>query len=172
MHPLAAALARRQFEDLDAYIDGREANLGLLSDGLAQVAGVEPPARRPYATRHSWFNYKPLHDADAIDGLDRHLFIRALQAEGVPVADSTSVPLHCEPLFGVRDDRSRTYGREPNRRIYAAGDHPRAEAYAERALRLPTYTEPRARLVGQIVEAFDKVSRRRGDLLREARRAR
>lgn len=165
MHPLAAALARRQFEDLDAYIDGREANLGLLSGGLATVAGVDPPARRPYATRHPWFNYKPLYDADALDGLDRRLYIEALRAEGAPVGDSTSVPLHCEHLFQVGDDGSRTYGRHAHRRIYAAGDLPNAEAYAERALRIPTYTEPRTRLVEQIVEAFDKVARLRGDLL-------
>ena len=165
MHPLAAALARRQFEDLDAYIDGREANLGLLSEGLATVAGVDPPARRPYATRHPWFNYKPLYDADALDGLDRRLYIDALRAEGAPVGDSTSVPLHCEHLFQVGDDSSRTYGRHAHRRIYAAGDLPNAEAYAERALRVPTYTEPRTRLVEQIVEAFDKVARLRGDLL-------
>lgn len=168
MHPLAAALARRQFEDLDAYIDGREANLGLLSEGLATVAGVDPPARRPYATRHPWFNYKPLYDAEALDGLDRAMFIRALQAEGVPVGDSTSVPLHCEHLFQVGDDRSRTYGRHAHRRIYAAGDLPNSEAYAERALRIPTYTEPRTRLISQIVDAFDKVSRLKGDLLRQA----
>ena len=172
MHPLAAALARRQFEDLDAYIDGREANLGLLSEGLATVAGVDPPARRGYATRHPWFNYKPLYDADALDGLDRGLFIRALQAEGAPVGDSTSVPLHCEHLFQVGDDRSRTYGRHANRRVYAAGDLPNAETYSERALRIPTYTEPRTRLITQIVEAFEKVSRLRGDLLRQARGAR
>ena len=90
---------------------------------------------------------------------------RALQAEGAPVGDSTSVPLHCEHLFQVGDDHSRTYGRHAHRRIYAAGDLPNAETYAERALRIPTYTEPRTRLVAQIVEAFEKVSRLRGDLL-------
>jgi perosamine synthetase len=172
MHPLAAALARRQLEDLDTYIDGREANLGLLSEGLATVAGVDPPARRPYATRHPWFNYKPLYDADALDGLARRLYIEALRAEGAPVGDSTSVPLHCEHLFQVGDDRSRTYGRHLNRRVYAAGDLPNAETYAERALRIPTYTEPRTRLITQIVDAFEKVSRLRGDLLGQARGAR
>lgn len=171
MHPLAAALARRQFEDLDAYIDGREANLGALSAGLAAVPGVDPPARRPYATRHPYFNYKPLYDATAMDGLDRRLYIRALQAEGAPVADSTSLPLHCEHLFQVADDRSGTYGRDPNRRTYADGDLPNAESYAERALRIPTYTDPRPRLVEQIVEAFDKVARARDQLLDEARRS-
>jgi perosamine synthetase len=170
MHPLAAALARRQFEDLDAYIDGRNANLGMLSAGLAGVAGVDPPARKPYATRHPWFNYKPLYDAPALDGLDRRLFLEALKAEGAPVGDSTSLPLHCERLFQVGDDGSRTYGRDPNRRVYTDGELPNAENYAERALRIPTYTDPRPRLVEQIVEAFDKVSQARGALLDHARR--
>lgn len=170
MHPLAAALARRQFEDLEAYLAGREANLSVLSDGLAGIAGVEPPARRPYATRHAYFNYKPLYDAEGMDGLDRHVYLAALQAEGAPVGDSTSVPLHCEPLFQTPDDGSRTYGHHPNRRVYAAGDLPRAEQYAERALRIPTYTDPRARLIEQILEAFGKVAGARGALLDHARR--
>ncbi|MEA2685944.1 MAG: perosamine synthetase [Actinomycetota bacterium] len=170
MHPLAAGLARRQFEDLDVYIDGRNANLGALSAGLAGIPGVDPPVRKPYATRHPYFNYKPLYDAEAMGGLDRRLFIQALKAEGAPVDDSTSVPLHCEPLFQVRDDGSRTYGRDPHRRIYAAGDLPRAESYADRALRIPTYTDPRPRLMAQIVDAFDKVSRARDALLAHARR--
>lgn len=169
MHPFAAALARRQFEDLEAYLDGREANLGALSKGLAGVPGVEPPVRRGYATRHSWFNYKPLYDADALDGLDRRLFLAALRAEGAPVDDSTSIPLHCEPLFQTADDGSRTYGREPNRRIYAAGALPNAESYATRALRVPSYTAPRPVLIEQIVEAFDKVSRHAGALHDHAR---
>ncbi|MGH7300463.1 MAG: DegT/DnrJ/EryC1/StrS family aminotransferase [Candidatus Rokuibacteriota bacterium] len=170
MHPLAAALARRQFEDLDAYIDGREANLGALSDGLRGIAGVDPPARKPYATRHPYFNYKPLYDAGAMGGLDRAVFLEALKAEGAPVGDSTSLPLHCEPLFQTADDRSRTYGQGPNRRVYVDGQLPAAESYAERALRIPTYTDPRPRLIEQIVEAFEKVSSARDALLRYARR--
>lgn len=169
MHPLAAALARRQLEDLDAYIDGRNANLGALSAGLAGIPGVEPPAMKPYATRHPYFNYKPLYDAEGMDGLDRRLFVQALRAEGAPVQDSTSLPLHREHLFQVRDDRSRTYGRDPHRRVYADGELPNAEAYAERALRIPPYTDPRPRLMAQIVDAFEKVSRARGALVDHAR---
>ncbi|HET7487026.1 MAG TPA: DegT/DnrJ/EryC1/StrS family aminotransferase [Acidimicrobiales bacterium] len=165
MHPLAAALARRQFEDLEVYLAGRQANLGALSKGLAGIPGVEPPVVRPYATRHSWFNYKPLYDGAAMGGLPRARYLAALQAEGVPVGDSTSIPLHCEPLFQTLDDGSLAYGRQPNRRVYATGDLPNAESYAERALRLPTYTEPRPRLVEQLVEAFDKVARNRDALL-------
>jgi dTDP-4-amino-4,6-dideoxygalactose transaminase len=169
MHPLAAALARRQFEDLESYLDGRNANLGALSKGLADIPGVIPPVQRPYVTRHSYFNYKPLYDEEAMGGLDRRLYLAALQAEGAPVSDSTSVPLHCEPLFQVTDDGSRSYGRQPNRRIYSTGDLPNAERYAESALRLPTYTDPRPVLVEQIIDAFDKVAAWRDALLDHAR---
>ena len=135
--------------------------------------GSSASTRRPgvaYATRHPYFNYKPLYDPEAMDGLDRRLFIQALKAEGAPVDDSASVPLHCEHLFQVRDDRSRTYGRDQNRRVYSTGDLPNAERYAERALRIPTYTDPRPVLMAQIVEAFEKVSGARGALLDHARR--
>ena len=170
MHPLAAALARRQFQDLDAYIDGRTANLERLSARLASIPGIEPPARKAYVTRHSYYNYKPLYQAEALDGLDRRVYIEALRAEGAPVEDSTSLPLHCERLFQVRDDGSRTYGREENRRVYATGDLPNAEAYAERALRIPTYTTPRAALMEQIANAFEKVYEGRAELRDRARR--
>jgi perosamine synthetase len=170
MHPLAAALARRQFQDLDSYVEGRNANLESLSQGLNGVPGVEPPVRKAYATRHSYYGYKPLYASEALDGLDRRVFIRALRAEGAPVEDSTSLPLHLEALFQVRDDHSRTYGREPNRRVYAKGVFPNAEDHAERALRIPTYTDPRPLLVEQIIAAFDKVARGRGALLDHAHR--
>lgn len=170
MHPLAAGLARRQFADLDAYIDARQRNLGMLSAGLAGIAGIDPPAMRDYAARHPFYNYKPLYRGEELDGLDRKVFLAALKAEGAPVEDSTSLPLHCEHLFQVRDDASRTYGTEPNRRVYRTGDLPGAEDYATRALRVPSYTEPCPRLIGQIVEAFDKVSRNAGILHDHARR--
>jgi dTDP-4-amino-4,6-dideoxygalactose transaminase len=170
MHPLAAALARRQFQDLDAYIDGRTANLEQLSARLAEIPGVKPPARKSYVARHSYYNYKPLYDAEALDGLDRRVFIQALRAEGAPVEDSTSLPLHCERLFQVRDDGSRTYGREANRRVYASGDLPKAEAYADRAMRVPSYTAPRPALMAQIADAFEKVCSARAELIDHARR--
>jgi perosamine synthetase len=165
MHPLAAGLARRQFEDLDAYIEGRNTNLGALSAGLAGIPGVDPPVSKDYVTRQSYYSYKPLYDAEAMGGLDRRVYIQALKAEGAPVEDSTSLPLHCEHLFQVRDDLSRTYGRDPNRRVYADGDLPNSETYASRALRIPTYTDLRPRLITQIIEAFEKVARSRGALL-------
>ena len=171
MHPLAAALARRQFQDLDAYIDGRTANLERLSARLAPIPGIDPPARKAYATRHSYYNYKPQYRADELEGLDRRVYIEALRAEGAPVEASTSLPLHCEALFQVRDDGSRTYGREENRRTYAPGDLPNAELHAKHALRIPTYTAPRAALMDQIADAFEKVYEARFQLLDRARRA-
>jgi dTDP-4-amino-4,6-dideoxygalactose transaminase len=171
MHPLAAALALNQVSRLDRYIAGRSDNLGRLSAGLAGIAGVEAPTPKTYATRHPFYNYKPLYDPAALGGLDRRLYIEALRCEGAPVEDSTSLPLHCEALFQTRDDLSGTYGGEANRRCYANGDLPNAEAYAERALRIPSYTEPRTRLIDQIVEAFDKVARN-VDALHDLARAR
>lgn len=164
MHPLAAALALRQFGRLDTYIEGRNANLGPLSEGLPGACGIRPAARADYATRHPWYAYKPLYDAGALDGLPRATYLAAMRAEGVPIDNSTSLPLHLEPLFATRDDRSISYGREANRRVYRPGDLPVSEGYAEASLRIPPYTDPCPRLIEQIVEAAVKVGRAAGAL--------
>ena len=164
MHPLAAALARRQFQDLDAYIDGRTANLERLSARLAPIPGIEPPSRKAYVTRHRYYNYKPQYQADELEGLDRRVYIEALRAEGAPVDASTSMPLHCEGLFQVRDDGSRTYGREENRRVYAretcrTRNTMLSGPCASRA------TPARAAFMDQIADAFEKVYEPRNQLL-------
>lgn len=169
MHPLAAALALSQFARLDGYIDGRNANLARLSALLAAVPGIEPPVVRPYATRHPWYAYKPLYRAEELGGLPRATYLAALKAEGAPVEDSTSLPLHLEPLFQVADDLSITHGRHPNRRRYTDGHCPGAERHAAAALRIPTYTTPQPVLIDQIAEACAKVACHIGNLHDHAR---
>jgi len=164
MHPLAAALALRQFARLDDYIAGRNTNLLPLSAGLSQLPGMVPPARKRYVARHPWYAFKPLYDVEAMDGLSRETYIAALKAEGAPVEDSTSKPLHLETLFATREDGSISYGREPNRRVYRPGELAVSEQHAERSLRIPPYTEACPRLIEQIIEAVAKVGRAAGAL--------
>jgi perosamine synthetase len=173
IHPFAAALAMSQLERLDEYIDNRRERLGRLSRVLDGARGIEPPALEPYVTRHGQYSYKPLYRPDEMGGLPIDAYLRALRAEGVPIAKSETLPLHLEPLFQVEDDRSRTYGRAlPGapalRRRYRAGDLPTAETYARLALKLPPYTDDVGDAFERFAEAFDKVARHVDELLAHA----
>lgn len=169
MHPLAAALANAQFERLEEYIEGRQANLNHLSARLDRIPGVTPPVVKPYATRHVYYSYKPLYHAEELHGLPINTFLEALQAEGVPIQKSTSLPLHLEPLFQVDDDLSGTYGAPGDgafRRRYRDGELPAAEQYAARAMKIPPFTEPMPDVMEAFAEAFYKVASH-ADELRE-----
>jgi perosamine synthetase len=173
IHPLAAALALSQLERLDEYIDARRERLTRLSAVLDAARGIEPPALEPYVTRHGQYSYKPLYLPEEMGGLPIDAYIRALRAEGVPIAKSETLPLHLEPLFQVDDDRSGTYGRDlpalpAHRRRYRNGDLPNAERYAALALKLPPYTADVGDAFDRFAEAFDKVGRNADALLEHA----
>ncbi len=164
MHPLAAGLAKEQFKRLDTYLKGRNDNLLYLSSRLKGIPGITPPVVRDYVTRHAWFTYRPFFQPDELGGLSLQTYLKALQAEGVPIQKAASQPLHVEPLFQVEDDHSYTYGRTtpgistPARQRYQLGDFPQAEQYARSTCTLPPFTEPMPQVMDQFAEAFSKVA--------------
>lgn len=164
MHPLAAGLAKEQFKRLDHYLEGRNANLLYLSSILKGIPGITPPVVRDYVTRHAWFTYRPFYQPNELGGLSLQTYLKALQAEGVPIQKAASLPLHLEPLFQVEDDGSYTYGRTtpgistPVRQRYQPGDFPQSEHYAQSTCTLPPFTEPMLQVMDQFAEAFSKVA--------------
>lgn len=171
MHPLAAAIANVQLTQLEERVDARHENFDFLSDQLRGVPGVEPPVQRPYATRVSYYSYKPLYRSHEMADLPIDTYIEALRAEGVDIERSETLPLHLEPLFQVEDDQMGTYGRPerfagaPPRMRYAAGDLPGSELYASRALVIPAYTEPARDTLSQYADAFSKVAENLDELI-------
>ena len=176
MHPLAAGLAKEQFKRLDTYLKGRNDNLLYLSSRLNGIPGITPPVVRDYVTRHAWFTYRPFFQPDELGGLSLQTYLKALQAEGVPIQKAASQPLHLEPLFQVEDDHSYTYGRTtpgistPARQRYQQGDFPQSEQYARSTCTLPPFTEPMPQVMDQFAEAFSKVAEQ-AHLLQEREQA-
>jgi perosamine synthetase len=175
MHPFAAGLAKEQFKRLDAYLQGRNDNLLYLSSRLKGIPGIAPPVVRDYATRHGWFTYRPFYKSDELEGLSLPTYLKALQAEGVPIQKASSLPLHLEPLFQVEDDHSYTYGRTTSeasrstRQRYQPGDLPHSEHYAQSTCTLPPFTEPMPEIMDQFADAFSKVAEQ-AHLLRDYER--
>lgn len=165
MHPLAAALAERQFNRLDDYITGRQLNFEYLNERLKGIPGILPPIVPDYAERCVWYSYKPLFDPDTLPGVSIDRYIEALAAEGVEIERSETKPLHHEAIFQegpgvVFAGFGHFYGISDSGRLrhYAVGDLPQSERYAERTLVLPPYTTANRPLMDRIAIAFRKVA--------------
>ncbi|MEU0479234.1 DegT/DnrJ/EryC1/StrS family aminotransferase [Streptosporangium sp. NPDC006013] len=174
MHPLASALANRQMDRLEEYIAGRQHNLDYLSKLLTEIPGVRPPAAGPHVDRQVYYTYKPTYLPEELDGLPIETYVRALQAEGVPVEQYGAIPLHQENIFQgdvpplvSHGDPARFSG-DGHRRRYQNRDLPNAEYYARHLLSLPPYTDPARELMDQFAVAFQKVADHHHELRRHA----
>lgn len=164
MHPLAAALANIQFQDLDNRINMRCDNLNYLSSLLENTEGIEPPITRSYCTRGAYYGYKPHYKGDKLWNIPIELYIKALNAEGVLVDIPGSKPLHLQPLFqgGEKDlfsFRGRTEKIVGDYRVYKAGDLPTSEEFYRTSLSMPTFTGVSNQLLEQYAAAIRKISR-------------
>ena len=173
IHPLAAAICRRQLNDLDAWNAQRQEQLRQLSDRLVGCPGVEP-VYEPNERLHVYHSYNPTYRPDDLEGLPRQRYIAALAAEGVPVSASyVGTPLHLSRRFVER--RGYVGGGLPwsaaQREItYSPGDCPVAEyrcAEVDLSLFLgANLYRPAPELLDQVADAFAKVAARHGDLIK------
>lgn len=165
IHPLAAAICLRQLDDLDRWNACRAEQLRALSIQLAGCGGVRPVVERSGRT-HVYHSYSPTYRGEDLGGLSRSVFVAALRAEGVPIAESyVGTPLHLTRRF--QDLRGYVGGGLPwaaaRRQVeYRRGDCPIAEDRCERSdLSLylgPNLYEPAPEYLDQIALAFRKVA--------------
>lgn len=88
----AAALLRAQMQKLDAEIELRSRNAIRLTEKLADIPGVSPLKVPAATTRHAWHLFVLRYDKTAFDGLDRAVWLKALQAEGLPILAGYDTP--------------------------------------------------------------------------------
>jgi dTDP-4-amino-4,6-dideoxygalactose transaminase len=96
IHPFAAVIATEQLDKLDRLNAERRANCDHLSDGLADVPGIEPPTVRDDC-EHVYHGYSPTFVPDAVP-VSREVFVEAVSAEGVPITEGyVGTPIHLRP---------------------------------------------------------------------------
>ena len=100
MGELEAAIAEAQLERLDELTEPRIAHAARLTEGLADLEGVQPPLT-PDGYRHVFYLYVVRLDAATL-GVSRARFAAALRAEGVPVTEGYVRPIYREPLYRRR----------------------------------------------------------------------
>jgi dTDP-4-amino-4,6-dideoxygalactose transaminase len=172
IHPTAAALCRRQLQDLDEWNACRADQLQEFSGAIAGCAGVRPVVEVPGRT-HVYHSYSPTYRAEELHALPRAVYVAALRAEGVPIAESyVGTPLHLTPRFQER--RGYVGGGLPwsaARRpvTYERGDCAVAETRCEQtdlSVYLgPNLATPAPTYLRQVADAFAKVAEQHEALL-------
>lgn len=148
IHPLAAALARRQLARMDAHNALVDAQVRKLNRRIAELPGISYPFTRPDAKRVYWASNLIFID-ERKAGAGKAQLLKALVAEGVAAAEG-------------RYDEQHRY------RLYAENkwwDHPvripddlHGTAQVNRlAVRLPLFHSEAGELIEQYAAAFEKV---------------
>jgi perosamine synthetase len=105
MSSMQAATGLMQLERLERYLEVRRRNAAYLSGRLVENDAVEPPFVAPGAV-HSFYKYICRLRPEA--GIEINEFVRAVAAEGVPIARRYPTPLPKQPVF-----REAGYGDQP-----------------------------------------------------------
>lgn len=161
MHTASAAIANAQLDSLDAWTEMRGKNALRLYSAVRDLPWLRVPdlPSPESGTRHAFYHVPFLYQPGVIP-LDRDLFCRALQAEGVPAEPYVRVPLQLRPRLRNHDwiGRGFPWSLVPDPPRYAPGDTPVAEALCEREWQLKaSLHEDVPDLIAQIAEAIHKV---------------
>jgi len=166
MTEMEAALGIVQFGKLEQLNQHRIDLANYLSAQLPGVDGLETPTVWPHA-KHVYYVYPLKYDEEAI-GLPRDLFVKALNAEGIPFGAGYVRPLYFSPLY--QEKRHSAFEHYTGHASYDAGLCPVTERLHEKELMLTgvvrfpaTYDD-----MDDIADAFQKVMEQKEALCRMA----
>jgi perosamine synthetase len=147
MHPLAAALARRQMQVMDQRNAAGVAQIRRLNDRLIQLEGLSEQRTRPDAKR-LYYSANVLFLDEKKTGITRNALIKALQKEGVAARAHTYPLQHKMALY-----RESKWWNHPPQLPDLSG----SEEVNRTAVGLPYFTSEVPELVDQYINAFEKV---------------
>ena len=157
IHPLAAALARRQLPKIDKRNELVDAQVRRLTDRLVELPGLSRPYTRPDAKRVYWTGHMLFID-EAKAGCPKDQLVKALQAEGVRVMAGRYDEQHKYRLYS-----EAKWWHHP---VEIPADLPGTTEVNRTAVKLPVYYEEAGELIEQYVKAFEKVWAKRPALAR------
>lgn len=162
---LGAAIGIEQLQRADNLVARREDLANRMSQALGHLPGLTPPLVRP-GCRHVYYVWAMRYD-EAIVGVSRASFCKALSAEGFPVSEGYIAPLYLLPIFRRRIAMGRQgFPFSLSDRTYGPGLCPVTEAMYEKELlefHICSYEVTNTDLQ-QLVAAMQKVYELRKDL--------
>jgi dTDP-4-amino-4,6-dideoxygalactose transaminase len=157
IHPLAAAIARRQLPQIDQRNQLVDAQVRRLTDRLVELPGISRPYTRPDARRVYWTGHMLFID-EAKAGCPKEKLVKALQAEGVRVMPGKYDEQHKYRLYS-----EAKWWHHP---VQIPADLPGTTQVNRTAIKLPVFYEEAGELIEQYVKAFEKVWAKRSELAR------
>lgn len=160
MYPLAAALANTQFRKMERYLHQRSETFSELSKALKSVKGVRLPYAGKGEITSSYYSFKLLYCPEELELLPIDLYVKALNAEGMPIVKSISKPLHLEQIFqqSSRSFLQKFLKHDNFAVINENSSFPNSEDYYYRSLRMPPFHSLSKQNIENIVAAFEKVN--------------
>ncbi len=150
-HPLAIAIAKELFDDLEEMLAARNnfARVFCANQTIQKV--LRPPAIEA-GSRPSWYALVFQYQKEALENLDIEKFTKALQAEGLVEVDrpASTSPLNLLPLFETPQELFPVYLRHPF--SYKKGDFPKAETFYQNAIKIPIWSHPKDKKVMGLYE--------------------
>jgi perosamine synthetase len=167
-HPLAMGIAKVQMDRLEEINRRREAIFRQLDEGLSWIPCIQVLSINSKAKRGGFYGYRMIYRSEKLDGIPRSLFLKALQAEGVPASECRYFVFHTHPLYNGYNFLGPDCPYGPpgpsQRQKYERGSMPVSEKVFDNLIALPVYTDPPEGLLEQIVQAFDKVVKNKKEL--------
>jgi perosamine synthetase len=163
MTEIDAALGVVQFRRLDDLNGERIRLASYLTERLSGIDGLEPPVVRPGA-KHVYYIYALKYDEEKT-GIPRDLFVKAINAEGIPFGAGYVRPLYLSSLY--HDKRPFAFEHYKGSATYDKGICPTTEKLHERLLIQTLIARPPATLadMDDVVAAFEKVVEQKESLV-------
>lgn len=156
IHPIAAAIADEQFDNLEIILENRRKTANMMIEELRDLPGIEVPTIYK-DIEPSWYAFIMQYRSEDLDGLSIEKFYKALKAEGCMELDrpGSTCPLNYNPLFQNPALLFPGYEGKVN---YRMGDFPNAERFHEHSLKLPVWHDAKdEEIVRSYINAFKKV---------------
>jgi dTDP-4-amino-4,6-dideoxygalactose transaminase len=166
MTGLQAAVLSAQLARLQDQTHTRQANVARLRELLTSVKGLQLGAGDPRVTSQPHYLVTLRYDPSAFNGLDRDLFLSALQAEGIPAKAPYPYPLYRNPLFQRKNLPPCSCGKWEPAQDYEALKLPECQRVCREGIWLDqTLFLGTTRDIDDIVEACSKIQAMSQDLL-------
>ena len=106
-----AALLISRLNRLETETNLRHMNMRWLDGWFGEIPGIKVTPLDPRATRGGCHGYKAILDSEEFEGLSRNIFIKAMQAEGIPIGYWYNTPMYrtafiTSSFFGNGNDYS------------------------------------------------------------------